>query len=962
MYPPLQFRLLGPFEVWAGGRRLKLGGPKQRALLAALLLDANRVVASDRLIEAVWGEEPPRRPATALQTRISQLRKLLEPPRQDGGGHRVLLTHPAGYLFRVDPDSLDVHRFEQLAGQGHAALRGGKPKLAGWRLREALALFRGPPLADFTYESFASAEIGRLEELRLTALEDRVQADLEVGAHEGLIGELEALVAEHPLSERLRAQLMLALYRAGRQAEALELYRRTRRELVEELGVEPGPELQRLERSILNQSASLEVQTSPRPAEPNLPLPPNPLIGRRRELAELEALILRQDVRLVTLTGPGGIGKSRLALELARGLADEFADGVVFVSLAPIRDPSLVLNAIFDALPLKKADRRHLPETLGRYLHEHELLLVVDNLEHLTAAAVEVGSLLAAAPRLTVIATSRAPLRVAAEHEYEVLPLSLPDRTAEVGVEELREHDAVELFVARAQAARAGFALTSSNAAAVAEICIRLDGLPLALELAAARIKLLSPQAMLDHLEHPLGLLTGGARDLPERQQTIRATLEWSYRLIGRRPRELMARLGVFAGSFTLEAAIALTGFTEPDILEPLAALLDNSLLRREEDRTGGARYQMLATIREFALERLERSGQAEPCRRRHAEHYLELAERAEPELRRRDQLLWFERLETEFDNLRAAFDWSLVTGEAEIALRLAGAMQRVFYVRGRLNEGRRWLEEALAHGGEQPLEHRAKALTAAANVACFQGDLLRARAFAEDHVALARGSGDARDLADALTTLGNVASTEGDYEAATAAYEQALALARQASDDWLTGQVLLALGSEALLQDDYGRAEELCTEARELLCEVGDETGAAVALQNLGLAALLRGDESESRALLEECLADARALGHLRVLATCLEATASIAAREDSRRAVEMMAAADHARRESGARVTAVEQGLRDGTLALVRGRLDERAFRGAWRRGSSAGIEEAAAAALSGSPVGAGKERSGS
>ena len=487
---------------------------RQRALLGYLLLRANEVVAQDRLVDALWGESPPASAVTALHGYVSRLRRVL------GAGR--LETRPPGYVLRVAPDELDLHRFRELLAQD--------------RHGEALALWRGPALADLAFEDFAQSEIARLEELRLSALEGRFEHELADGRHAELVGELAAAVRAHPLRERLAGQLMLALYRSGRQAEALEAYRDARATLVEELGLEPGEELSELQRRILVHDPGLDLMRDRRRTE--LPASLTSFVGRRRELEQVRALVVRPGVRLLTLTGAGGTGKTRLALEVARAVAGEFADGARFVPLAAVAEPELMPDAIAQALGLHQSRGQSIEDALKAFLAERELLLVLDNLEHLLEATPLATELLAAAPGLTILATSRTHLNLYGETEYAVPPLSARE-------------EAVALFADRAAAVRPDFAVTD----VVAEICARLDGLPLAIELAAARIRTLTPAEILARLERRLELLAGGPRDVPARQRTLRDTLLWSYDLLAPVEQRLFARLAVFAGGWSVAAA-----------------------------------------------------------------------------------------------------------------------------------------------------------------------------------------------------------------------------------------------------------------------------------------------------------------------------------------------------------------------------------------------------------------------
>ena len=920
-----QFSLLGPLSVTLDGAPIALGGQKRRALLAVLLLDANHVVSRDRLIDALWGEDPPDTARNTIQVYVSQLRKLLP--------EGVLETAAPGYRLVVEPEAVDLFEFMRLSEEGRTALGAGDAPGAADALEAALALWRGAPLADFAWEPFAQTEIVRLEELRLAALEDRIEADLSLGRHGQLIAELERLVAEHPLRERLRGQLMLALYRSGRQADALAVYQRARRTMVDELGIEPGESLRRLERSILAHDPSLNAPQAGATSPRRVPTPPTPLLGRERELAALADLVRNEDTRLVTLTGTGGIGKTRLALELVRRLAPEFHNGSAVATIATLRDPALVTRAILEALEIPEVGRDP-EEELIRVLKDSELLLLVDNFEQVLPAARNIARLLEAAPALKLIVTSRAPLHVAAEREFPVPPLA--------------EDEAAELFIARAQAANPDFALSEQNAAAVAELCARLDGLPLAIELAAARTKLLPPTALLSRLGNRLELLTGGRRDAPQHQQTLRMTLDWSYDLLDPAAQRLFARLGVFAGGCTLPSAEAVCD-GDGSVLEGLAALVDESLVAQRETVAGEPRFSMLEIVREYALERLSTSGEGEETRRRHLEHFVVFAEQAEPELIGANQIEWLDRVDHEHDNLRAALAYALETADSSSALRLVVGVRRFWHIHGYLAEGRQVLESALAITPVAPSEDRANALNMIGILAGEQGDFDAARVKFQAALADARAVEATRSISSALVNLGNMAFYGGDLDAARDLYKESIEHFASLGD--LRGQALAKenVGLMALTADDVPEAVTWLTDALELAREVGDDREVAAASRSLAAAMIELGETVQATNLLAESLALARGLGEAHGIAVCLETFAGISATGgDVERAATLFGASDAARASIGAQRQPDQQILYDRWLARTLADLDTNTYSTRYEDGRALTLDDACALAL--------------
>ena len=665
-------RLLGPVQMVRSGREVGLGGPRPRAVLALLVLEAGRVVPAGRLVEELWRGSPPPGAAKTLRSYVSRLRVLLSP---DG----TLAARGGGYVLGLDPVLVDAVRFEQLAGAGQAALSGGEAAAAAGRFRQALGLWRGAALADVCVVEPLAREAARLEELRLAAVEGRIEADIALGLHAEVTGELEGLVTEYPLRERLWRMLVLALYRAERQADALAAYRRARDMLAAELGLEPGEDLRRLEQAVLRQ----DVPAAPSPARHNLPAPLTSFLGREQDLAKLEGLL--GEARLVTLTGTGGTGKTRLALETGARAAGRFPDGVWLAELAGIADPELVAAQVMGALGVRQQGDVPVLEALIWRLRSAELLLILDNCEHLLDACAGLAiALLRAAPGLRVLATSREPLGIPGEATYPVRPLDLPPQTADA--REAGQAAAVRLFLDRGSAARGGTAGGVAPVAVAERICRKLDGLPLAIELAAARLGTLSAAEIEAHLVDRFRFLAYRRPVADPRHQALRAAMDWSYDLLSAEERRVLGELSVFAGSFGLaQAAEVCGGGDQVNAWEVIDRLAGKSLVAAEptDDET---RYRLLDTVRHYAAGRLAEAGGTEAARRRHAAAFLSLAGRERK----------LAVLAREQDNFRAALDWSLERGD-QAGPRLARALGGFWLGRGLLQEGRDWLDRALA-------------------------------------------------------------------------------------------------------------------------------------------------------------------------------------------------------------------------------------------------------------------------
>jgi predicted ATPase/DNA-binding SARP family transcriptional activator len=814
----LSFRVLGGLEVWRNGQALPLGAAKQRALRGLLLIRRGDV-PREVLVEALWGEQPPSGARNTLQVYVSRLRKAFGPD--------VIVTTPSGYRLEPAAGSVDAVRFESCFREGSDLLGGGDARAASARLAEALALWRGPAFADLRYEAFAQVEAGRLDELRLACVEERIEAELQLGHHAELVGELEAWVVEQPLRERLRGQLILALYRSGRQSEALAQYQAARRMLADELGLEPSPELRELERMILAHDPGLAAPTMRAPPRSNLPLQPTPFIGRVEELAAVLELVRSGRRRLVTLTGAGGSGKTRLAIEVAAELVGEYADGVWWVPLQSVADHELVRPTIATAIDARG--------DLARDIGDRRMLLLLDNFEQLLDAGPETASLLSSCPNLTLLVTSRERLHVAAEREYNVPPMT--------------ETDAVALFDEHAVA--------GGDAETVAEICRRVDCLPLGVELAAARTGTFPPEQILARLEERLSFLAGGPRDAPARQQTLRDTIEWSYNLLTDDEQNLFALLSVFPEIGDLQAIEAVS----PNVRSgSLSSLVEKSLLR--SDASGGElRYSMLQTIRDYALAKLEAAGDLRAARQRHAEYFRLLVGRA---LRARiGKALGVDdeadlRIVRELVNVREALAFALAEGDFELALDLAGMGARgwtAWAEGGATIEGRVLVRTVLDRTEHLQTPSRARALATLGAIELALGRVRASRELMEQACALYEALGDEEGAILPLLSLvmNALYEGEGDIERAQTLLQRARAVEGRASD-FLRAQILFSAAEVESHRGAVEEADRLLEEGLELARSRGVPFRLwSWVLNNIAWSAILREDFTRARAALEE-------------------------------------------------------------------------------------------------------------
>src|SRR5215212_8082770 len=684
----------------------------------------------------------------------------------------------------------------------------------------------------------------------------------------------------------------------------------------------------------------------------NLPPARTSFVGREHEVVEIKRVL--PTTRLFTLTGAGGSGKTRLALEVAKDLLETYPDGVWLVELAGLSEGELGVHAMAAVLGVREQRGRPLWDTLVEYLRVKDTLLILDNCEHLIEATARlIDGLLVGCPKLRVLATSREPVSVPGEVVWRVPSLPVPDLRSPATAEQLSGYASVRLFVDRARQRNTAFGLGSRNAQAVADICRRLDGIPLAIELACARVGVLSPEQIAQRLKDSLKLLTGGDRTATLRHQTLKGTLDWSYELLGEPERKLFERLSVFMGGWALEAAETVgtgDGVEEEDVLELLCRLVDKSLAVAEAGE-GEARYRMLEPIRQYGLERLEQRGNATTAaRRHHAAFFLALAEEAEPNLLGPQQGEWLERLETEHDNLRAALSWALRQKEAELAPRLGGALGEFWHLRGHLSEGRRWLQAGLAKGEATLTAARAKALARAGYIAWEQGDYAHSVALSEESLTLSRKLGDAAGAAAALYTLGWAAMFGDQVERALVLIEEAITLQRAAGDTAGVARSLLILGFVANYRRDYERATALYEESLMLAREAGDGFAIALSLGVGALAALGRGDHQQTKLLCEEGLRTSRRLKIMHLTAAYLHVAASLAGSQGkATRSARIWGAAEALREAIGTILSPFERHLYGPYLSAARAQLDEAAWEAAWAGGRTMTMEEAIEYALS-------------
>ena len=853
----MRFGILGPLRVSSKAGALDLGAPAQRGLLAVLLTSPGVPVSDDRLVEELWGDDPPPSARHLVRVYVSRLRGLLgELP----DGPRIV-RDGAGYALRLRPKELDAERFVAAIAQGRE-LRDRQPEGAERILAGAMRLWRAAPFADLAEAPPSVRDLTEhLERQHLEALETWIEVRLGLGRHRELIPELAGLVAHHPYDEALHAHLMLAQYRCGHQAEALETARLLQTRLRDDLGVEPSPEVRDLYRDILLQAPHLALE----PPEPpgNLPSRLTSFVGRTLEVREVAELLLAD--RLITLTGPGGIGKTRLAIEVAQQLRSRFPGGVWWIDLARVTDPDTVPDEVAGVLGVTPMAGAELPEALARALSRRKALLLFDNCEHVaTAVGAFVAGFLEATTGPRILATSRAPIRIEGERLWTVPPLSLP--TEERLPTELTKSDAVCLFVERGRALDSSFALDAANAAAVAEVCRRLDGLSLAIEMAAARLPVLTPQEILHHLDERFALLELPAAGRLTRHRTLEAAIDASYVLLSESERTVFERLSVFVGPFDLEGAAAVgLANDEPSsrALTVVTTLVDASMLttEREDEQT---RYRLLETLREYGVARLQERNLEDEVRRAHTEYHLDLAARAGDALGTPDFAPWMPRLTQCYAELRRALEWSIQHQPAAVTLRAAPALREFWYRRGDAREAGRWTAMMLKLDLRSvPPRLLAEVHIAASFAADLANDLPTALAHADEAVRLSRGAGDTHGLVDGLWCRCQVVLFLGDLDSLRRCGIEAVETCDRHGDRWGRAGPLTSMGFASLYGGSPDEARAWLEEALPLYRELGDRGSLVImTLTPLSLAALRQKDMHAAERYATEALELARGTG----------------------------------------------------------------------------------------------------
>ncbi|MBV9328967.1 MAG: tetratricopeptide repeat protein [Chloroflexi bacterium] len=938
--------LLGGFRVVVRGQTLGdevWHRRKARQLFKILLTHRNRWATKEELVELLWPESDPDSASTNLRSVMHALRRALDVPQANGSAATLLADRDSVWLRSDAQMWVDADEFERVLEQADAAVDPAP------LLRRADELYAGEYLPEDVYEDWSVERRERLKEAWTTLRFQLARYWDERGDPDAAATSLRELLRADPCDEQAARELMRLLTRHGRRSEAVRVYQALVRALRDDLDVEPSEITTVLfESELPHAPVKLPVDGAGAAHAARQPhhLPPQPgaLIGRAAELNAATSQIVRDDVRLLTLVGAGGCGKTRLALEVGTSVRDEFARGVWFVDLSAARSPDQIVFAIGRELEVAQPlDGQSYFRRLSEAIGQDEVLLILDNFEQVLDGGFLVADLLSACPKLKIIVTSREALHLRWEHEFPVAPLAGPPPSS-TSIEAIASSPAVSLFVQRAQAIKPDWRLSQSNAPAVSRLCLRLDCLPLAIELAAARIKLFEPEAMLARLEQRFDLLTVASRDVPERHQALRLAIDWSHQLLSDDERAAFRRAAVFAGGWTLDAAvrvIADPSVPSTDVLTTMQALVDKNLLRVAFQNDGEPRFSMLETIRDFAHAELTTSGELAIQQRRQADWCVQVAEKAEAELSGPNPAPWFDQLEREHDNFRAALRWCFDQGDGLTGMRLATALGYFWEVHGYLQEAHRWLELASQDRTGVSAAVRARACGAAGHVAFLRGDYYSARTLLTESLSLSREAGTAQVTMQALINLALVAMSELDYARADEFLQESRAIASNLGDERSLAASLNLLGQVALHTRRLADAHSLLQDSLHLRRAQGDGWGTARALCDLGQVLDAEGDDTSARALHAEALTIWRDLADMWGVAYALEGLAMTFATRSPEMAVRLLAVATCARQRVGIRALPAREANLHAIQHTCAGVLGEAAFSAAWSRGCQAELD---------------------
>jgi predicted ATPase/DNA-binding SARP family transcriptional activator len=1004
----LRIKLLGRFEVWREGALLAPEAwpqVKTQVLLKLLISERGKVFTKDQVLEALFPELDPQKASHNLHGRLSELRRMLEPHLKKGTNSKYIQSSGRqGYFFNKEIScEVDIEAFSQHIERAQVAEGAQRWAEGVESYQKALDLYTGDYLPEDAYEEWTIAPREHWREICLNALLGQAECQARLGQYAQAIEQCKKAVAVKSTLEAAYRQQMLYHYMLGEPGEALRIYQACVKALQEQVNVPPSAATRQLHEEISQNKVQGMSGVYPPPQKAtlvrdNLPSALTSFIGRERELAEIKRLLSREAqeasprTRLVTLTGAGGSGKTRLALQVAAEMRQDFPDGVWWVELASLMNPSLVAQAVAAAVGVKEEPGRSLLGTLTGSLKSKCTLLVLDNCEHVVQEAAQlVATLLRECPHLQVLTTSREALAITGEVSCPVPVLALPEERGLLPpLRILQEYEAVKLFVERAAAVQPGFALTKENAPALVEVCWRVDGIPLAIELAATRVKHLSVEQIAARLDDRFKLLSSGSRTAMPRQQTLKATIDWGFNLLTEQEQTLLRRLSVLAGGFELEAAEAVCAdarMASPEILDLLASLVDKSFVIREA-RSQAARYKMLQTIRQYAWDKLRDSGEIEVISHRHLEYFLTLAEQAESGIRGARGKESVTRLELELDNIRIALDWAW-KAEPESGVRLAGALGWFWDVRGYWAEGRKVLHLALEHRADPLKKWRAKVLRWEAQLvwrhgnygeairlgeesrALYQelgnkkgvatslrilglilltrGDLAEARRYFQESLTLECELGDKRGMAATLHNLANVATSRGDYPEARRFHQESLLIKREIGDKRGIAGSLNGLGQIAIKQGEYAQACDIIQESLAIKQELGDRRGIAVSLLNLGTIAAGQGAYAEAHRFYQKNLTMMQELGDKLGIAECLETLADLARlQKEAERSSRLFGAAEALRERMGATLAPAECAEYERNVAAARAALGDAAFGEAQAKGRAMTLEQAIKYAL--------------